>query len=85
MNAEPKCPNYGSALPGDARGGLCPRCLLRAVLSSEASPSVADRWTPPPGRDRATADAPTFETSRLGRVEPTGADERTRALRGRGG
>jgi tRNA A-37 threonylcarbamoyl transferase component Bud32 len=36
------CPDCGAELPTGATGGLCPRCLLGAGLSSEAEPSPVD-------------------------------------------
>jgi WD40 repeat protein/serine/threonine protein kinase len=40
MSQHTHCPTCGAALPGDAPGGLCVRCLLRRVVEAGARGSV---------------------------------------------
>src|SRR5205823_5042699 len=76
MSAQPICPDCGSELPGDAPGGLCPRCLLGAVLAGQATSPTPDETTLPLGQEPATADDPDRDVATWPSVEtePTSPD-----------
>jgi hypothetical protein len=52
MMHDPICAGCGRPLPTDAPRGLCPGCLLWALLSDEGDPGGS------PGEDEADATAP---------------------------
>src|SRR4051794_24755544 len=63
MSAESTCPDCGERLPVDAPAGLCPRCLLRAALTSDAARPADDPTGPgEPGRAMAGVSAPAAPT-----------------------
>jgi len=63
MAEENKCPQCGAELPADAPQGLCPKCLMKLGLPTEAGPDKADASEP-------TSDVPTSATPPGGFVPP---------------
>ncbi len=42
-----RCPGCGSGLPADAPEGLCPECLLKAVIQGGSGPGEGQSTTTP--------------------------------------
>ena len=48
MDTTQTCPSCGQPLPPNAPKGLCPECLLKAGLQTDAQPSAGDPAQPKP-------------------------------------
>ncbi len=67
MAEENQCSQCGAELPADAPQGLCPKCLMKLGLPTEAGPGKA-------GDSKPTSDAPASATPPGGFVPPKPAE-----------